>query len=73
LKDPEILIFDEATSSLDRDSENNIKQAIEELRGHKTLIIVSHRPTMLERVDRVFLIHDKKISEMLKEQAACSP
>ncbi len=68
LKDPEILIFDEATSSLDHESENYIRQAIDELRGHKTLIIVSHRPTMLENVDRILSIHNKKITEISKEE-----
>ncbi len=63
LKDPEILIFDEATSSLDHDSENNIRQAIDDLRGQKTLIIVSHRPTMLENVDRILTISNKTIIE----------
>lgn len=68
LKDPEILIFDEATSSLDHDSECNIRKAIEELRGNKTLIIVSHRPTMLENVDRVLTIQNKTIAELSTPQ-----
>lgn len=63
LKDPEILIFDEATSSLDHDSENHIRMAIEELRGKKTLIIVSHRSTMLENVDRLLTINHKAVTE----------
>ncbi len=64
LKDPEILIFDEATSSLDHDSERYILQTIKELRGKKTLIIVSHRPSMLENVDRIFSVTNKKIVEV---------
>lgn len=67
LKDPEILIFDEATSALDEESEHMIRLAIEEIRGKKTLIIVSHRPTMLQSVDRVLLINNKTIQEAPRE------
>lgn len=63
LKNPEILIFDEATSALDEESEHMIRLAIEEIRGKKTLIIVSHRPTMLQNVDRILLINHKAIQE----------
>lgn len=63
LKDPEILIFDEATSALDQESESMIRQAIEGLRNKKTLIIVSHRPQMLENVDRIFVLHNQAVTE----------
>lgn len=56
LKNPDLLIFDEATSALDEESERLIRLAIEEIRGSKTIIIVSHRPTMLYKVDRIFEI-----------------
>ncbi len=61
LKDPEILIFDEATSSLDHESEQMIRLAIHEMRTHKTLIIVSHRPSMLDIVDRILVVDNKLI------------
>lgn len=61
LKDPEILIFDEATSSLDHESEQMIRLAIHEMRVHKTLIIVSHRPSMLDIVDRILVVDNKLI------------
>lgn len=61
LKDPEILIFDEATSSLDHESENNIRNTIAGLRGKKTLIIVSHRPTLLEGVDRIVTVQNQTV------------
>jgi ABC-type multidrug transport system fused ATPase/permease subunit len=56
LKNPDLLIFDEATSALDEESERLIRLAVEEIRGNKTIIIVSHRPTMLHNVDRIFEI-----------------
>jgi len=43
-----------------------IKLAIEEIRKEKTVIIVSHRPTMLENIDRLFVIQDKTIQEVSK-------
>ncbi len=68
LKDPEIFIFDEATSALDEDSEHMIRLAIDEIRGKKTLIIVSHRPTMLQNVDRVLLINRHTIQDVARDQ-----
>jgi len=68
LKNPEILIFDEATSALDEESEQMIRLAIDQIRQKKTLIIVSHRPTMLQNVDRMLIIEAKTIREMSPQQ-----
>lgn len=67
LKDPDILIFDEATSALDEESEHMIRMAIDEIKGKKTLIIVSHRPTMLQNVDRILLINHHEIQETQRD------
>jgi ABC-type multidrug transport system fused ATPase/permease subunit len=67
LKNPDILIFDEATSALDEESEYMIRMAIDEIKGKKTLIIVSHRPTMLQNVDRILLINHHEIQETQRE------
>ncbi|MFH1254296.1 MAG: ABC transporter ATP-binding protein [bacterium] len=66
LKSPEIIIFDEATSSLDQKSEKVIQQAIYELKGSKTIIIITHRPSMLDGVDRVFNVNEGQIKEIEK-------
>lgn len=58
LKDPDILIFDEATSALDHHSEEMIRLAIEEISQTKTVIIVSHRLSLIEKMDRVFMIQE---------------
>lgn len=63
LKNPSILIFDEATSALDQESEAAILQTIESLRGHKTLIIISHRPAMLHNLDCVFTINNGALDQ----------
>jgi ATP-binding cassette, subfamily B, bacterial MsbA len=67
LKNPDLLIFDEATSALDEESERLIRLAIEEIRGSKTIIIVSHRPTMLHKVDRIFEISNGSIQALERE------
>lgn len=66
LKSPEIIIFDEATSSLDQKTEKVIQQAIYELKGSKTIIIITHRPSMLDGVDRVFNVNEGQIKEIEK-------
>lgn len=57
-ENPEILILDEATSSLDNETENAVMEAIDALQGFKTLIIVAHRLTTIKNCDRVFEIRD---------------
>ena len=57
--DPEIMIFDEATSALDNDTEAAIMEAIERLHGRKTLIIVAHRLTTIEKCDAVYRVENQ--------------
>ncbi|MCK4517424.1 ABC transporter ATP-binding protein, partial [Candidatus Babeliales bacterium] len=67
LKDPDILIFDEATSALDQQSEEMISLAIEEISQTKTVIVVSHRLSFIEKMDRVFSIQDGRFVEVKGE------
>lgn len=68
LKNAPILILDEATSALDAISENYIKDVIGRLKGHCTQIIIAHRLSTLEHVDRViYLEQGRKIAEGTKE------
>ncbi|MDA8390122.1 MAG: ABC transporter ATP-binding protein [Gammaproteobacteria bacterium] len=53
---PDVLILDEATAALDRPTEADITRAVEQLAGTKTLIIIAHRLSTLEKCDRVYLI-----------------
>ena len=55
--DPNILIFDEATSSLDEDTEKNIMSAINKFSRLKTIIIIAHRTNTLKKCDNIFIFN----------------
>ncbi|MCI9341814.1 MAG: ABC transporter ATP-binding protein [Lachnospiraceae bacterium] len=57
--EPEIMIFDEATSALDNDTESAIMEAIERLHGKKTLVIIAHRLTTIEKCDAVYRVEEQ--------------
>ncbi len=63
LRDPEVLVLDEATSSLDTESERSIQQAILSLKGRMTVIVIAHRLSTVEKADRIFVIKDGRVSE----------
>ncbi|MBX2961333.1 MAG: ATP-binding cassette domain-containing protein [Cyclobacteriaceae bacterium] len=64
LKDPAILILDEATSSLDSHSEYQVQQALEKLMEGRTSIIIAHRLSTIKKVDRIFVINQGQLAEM---------
>ncbi|MCI0750538.1 MAG: ATP-binding cassette domain-containing protein [Flammeovirgaceae bacterium] len=64
LKDPAILILDEATSSLDAESEFLVQQALEKLMHGRTSIIIAHRLSTIKKADRIFVIKEGGLAEM---------
>lgn len=59
--DPDILVFDEATSDIDGVTEAAITQAIDELTGEKTLIIIAHRLQTIRNCDTIYLMSNGRI------------
>lgn len=63
LKDPAILILDEATSSLDAESEALVQEALDELMKNRTTIIIAHRLATIRKVDRIYVLNEGRIVE----------
>lgn len=63
LKDPKILILDEATSSLDAESEKLVQIALDELMQNRTTIVIAHRLATIRKVDSIYVIREGQIAE----------
>jgi ABC-type multidrug transport system fused ATPase/permease subunit len=61
--DPPVLIFDEATSSLDANSERKVQEAIEALHGKRTVIVVTHRLVTVACADYIYVIENGHLTE----------
>jgi ATP-binding cassette, subfamily B, bacterial PglK len=59
----EVLVFDEATSSLDGITEKMIMEAIHEFSGEKTIILIAHRLKTVQKCDNIFFINDGKVAD----------
>jgi ABC transporter fused permease/ATP-binding protein len=68
LKDPAILILDEATSSLDAESEALVQEALNELMKGRTTLIIAHRLATIRKVDRIYVLTEGKIVEQGSHQ-----
>jgi ABC-type multidrug transport system fused ATPase/permease subunit len=68
LKNPPILILDEATSSLDTESEKWVQDAINNLMKDRTSIVIAHRLSTVRHADEIIVLHEGKIAERGKHE-----
>ncbi len=61
--DPKILILDEATSSIDTETEQLIQQAVDRVMEGRTSLVVAHRLSTIQRCDRIFVLHHGELRE----------
>ena len=64
LKDPPILILDEATSDLDAESEFMVQQALSDLMHGRTVLVIAHRLATVRNADRIVVVHEGRIAEI---------
>jgi ATP-binding cassette, subfamily B, bacterial MsbA len=62
IKDPKILILDEATSQVDAESERLIQQSLEQLMNGRTTIVIAHRLSTIQRADKIILLDQGRIT-----------
>lgn len=63
LREPKILIFDEATASLDTESEEKIQKSLEEMRKGRTTVVIAHRLSTIKRADKIIVMDRGQIIE----------
>lgn len=63
-RDPRLLVLDEATSALDSETEREVAEAIEGLKGSKTLLIIAHRLSTVRHCDRLVLLEQGRVAAM---------
>jgi subfamily B ATP-binding cassette protein MsbA len=64
LKNPPILILDEATSDLDAESEFMVQQALSDLMHGRTVLVIAHRLATVRNADRIVVVHEGRIAEV---------
>jgi len=77
LRKPSLLIMDEATSNLDSENEKKILEAIDDLRGEITILMIAHRISTIKNADQIHLVSQGKIQEsgswdeLLEKEEVC--
>lgn len=69
---PELLVLDEATSALDTETEETVMEAIENLQGKKTLLIIAHRLSTVRNCDKIYELSNGNIELKTKKEIYCN-
>ena len=64
---PQLVLFDEANTAIDSQGDEKLRLVLQGLRGTSTLILVSHRPSLLRLVDRVFELRGGKLVPLITD------
>lgn len=74
-RDPDVLVFDEATAALDVPSEHDLTETIRELRGHTTLVVIAHRLSTVKECDQILLVDRGTVADVgtLRDLVARNP
>src|SRR4030081_1329737 len=64
LKNPSVLILDEATSNIDSESESLIQEALRRLERRRTMIVIGHRLSSIMDADRIVVLEDGEVAEV---------
>jgi len=67
-RNPDVLVFDEATSALDNDTEREVMEAVNSLQGTKTMLMIAHRLTTVEKCDVIYKIEAGKAAKIDKNE-----
>lgn len=62
-KDPELLIFDEAASALDAESERYVQESIDRMHGERTMVVITHRLASVRNCDRIYVFRSGRVVE----------
>ena len=63
IRDPQVLILDEATSELDARSQQLISQAVEKLGANRTVVIVAHRLSTIQHANKIIVLEGGKVAD----------
>merc|ERR1712093_14538 len=63
IKDPRIIMLDEATAALDSDTEQNIQEALRTLSEGRTMLVIAHRLSTITSADQILVLHAGRVAE----------